>query len=575
MPKIEVNEAQFFSLLGRRYSRDELEAIFPVAKAELDEWDEKSAAKPEDRSIKIELNDTNRPDLWSSSGVARQLKAYQTNHIPQYPFFSKEGEFKDSGSYTVEVDPSVKDIRPFIAAFVISGKPISEPMLKDIIQTQEKLCWNYGRKRRSIAMGVYRCSGMKFPVKYQAVDPDKTKFAPLGETREMSLREILVEHPKGKEFSYILDGLQKFPYLTDANGETLSFPPIINSNKLGAVQVGDKDLFVELTGTDLHSLCIAASIVACDFADSGYEIKPVRVEYPYDTNFGKSVVFPYYFQKPVTCGLDRLTKFLGRKFSAEEVEKALTRMGCKSAVHGQYVQVFPPEYRNDFLHAADVTEDVMIGFGMENFTPQRPKDFTIGRLTPLERLSRKAKDIMVGQGFQEMIYNYLGSRSDYIERMNITDESLIQITNPMSENYEFVRNSPLPGLLLSESVSGQAVYPHRMFEVGKVVYRAPEENYGCKTRQWMGFLISHAEADFNEAASVVSALCYYMGFEYSVKPSEDPRFIHGRQAELVVNGKNVGVFGEANPEVLTRWGISVPTTLGELDINTLLELEVK
>jgi phenylalanyl-tRNA synthetase beta chain len=574
MPKIEVNEAQFFSLVGHRYSRDELEAIFPVAKAELDEWDE-SAGTPETRVIKIELNDTNRPDLWSSSGVARQIRTYQTKSIPQYPFFSREGDEKDAGDLVVNVDPSVKDVRPYIAAFVISGKPISESMLKDIIQTQEKLCWNYGRKRRSIAMGVYRSASMKFPVKYQAVDPDKTSFVPLGETRMMNLRQILADHPKGKEFAYILEGFQKFPYLTDAAGETLSFPPIINSSTLGAVEVGDSDLFVELTGTDLPSLCVAANIVACDFADSGYEIKPVRVNYPYDTPFGRDVVFPRYFQKPVSCGLDRIAKFLGRNFSGEEAEAALTRMGCASARHGQYVQVFPPEYRNDFLHAADIIEDVMIGFGMESFTPERPKDFTIGRITPLERLSRKAKDSMVGLGFQEMIYNYLGSKVDYIDKMNIDGSSLIQISNPMSENYEFVRNSPLPGLLLSESVSGQAVYPHRMFEIGKVVFRDAKENYGCKTRQWLGFLVAHAEADFNETASIVSALSYYLGFEYAVMPSEDPRFIPGRQASLAVNGTTVGIFGEAHPEVLSRWGISVPTTMGEIDVNSLLEMEAK
>ena len=63
MPKIETKEKSFFNYLGRSYTDDQLEEIFPVAKAELDGH--------EDGVIKIELNDTNRPDLWSPAGIAR------------------------------------------------------------------------------------------------------------------------------------------------------------------------------------------------------------------------------------------------------------------------------------------------------------------------------------------------------------------------------------------------------------------------------------------------------------------------------------------------------------------------
>ena len=63
MPKIEVPENIFYSLLGKKMTDDELVEIFPVAKAELDGHD------TENKVIKIELNDTNRPDLWSASHV--------------------------------------------------------------------------------------------------------------------------------------------------------------------------------------------------------------------------------------------------------------------------------------------------------------------------------------------------------------------------------------------------------------------------------------------------------------------------------------------------------------------------
>ncbi|GAB1482521.1 hypothetical protein MASR2M78_13370 [Treponema sp.] len=429
-------------------------------------------------------------------------------------------------------------------------------------------------------MGVYRTSLIKWPVQYRAADPDSTSFMPLGMTEKLSLREINAKHPKGQEYGHIVSDFPLFPYITDDEGQTLSFPPVINSAKIGAVEVGDTDLFIEMTGTELESLTLATSMVACDFADAGYTIKSVKVEYPYDTPFGRSVVFPFYFQKPSFCSLARVERFLGEKLSAEDCVAAIERMGCRaeavtdietattSSVPG--IRVYPAEYRNDFLHAADVVEDVMIGRMMKNFAPLQPRDFTIGRLTPITLFSRKAKENLIGLGYQEMIYNYLGSGKDFVEKMRRDGSGIIRIVNPMSENFEFVRDSVLPCLMASESVSGNAVFPHRIFEVGKVAYKAAEENYGVKTRQHLGFLHAGADANFNIVSSQLQALFYYLSREYTVEETADPRFIPGRVASIVYKGTAIGVFGEIHPEVLENWGVNMPCTAAEVDLDALL-----
>ncbi len=150
MPKIEIYEEPFYRALGKKYGDEELIELLTAAKAELDEH------LKDEGLLKIELNDTNRPDLWSMVGLARQLNIYLGEPIAGYDFFSTKDELKDHGSRVVEVDAALKGIRPYFAAFVARGKAIDEPQLKDLIQTQEKLCWNYGRRRSSISMGVYR-----------------------------------------------------------------------------------------------------------------------------------------------------------------------------------------------------------------------------------------------------------------------------------------------------------------------------------------------------------------------------------------------------------------------------------
>jgi phenylalanyl-tRNA synthetase beta chain len=573
MPKIELYQDALFGYMGKKMSHDELEALLEAAKGEIDE--------PVDSEgiMKIELNDTNRPDLWSTAGLGRQLRIYLGAPIPSYGFFSRHGETMDAGARKVVVDAGLKKYRPYIAAFAVSGKPIDESSLNDLIQSQEKLCNNFGQRRKSIAMGVYRTSLMKFPVHYKAVDPDKTSFVPLGMDQELSLNGIIAEHPKGQEFGPIVADFPKMPFLTDDDGEVLSFPPVINSARVGAVEEGDEELFVELTGTDIESLTLACSIIACDLADAGHTIHPVTVEYPYETPFGRSVTFPYYFQDSVPVQTPLFKRLIGEQVSHDEAVIALRAMGVKGESAADEVVAYPPEYRNDFLHPVDVVEDVIIGRGMKSFAPEMPSDFTVGRLTEQERFSRSVINNMVGMGFLEMIFPYMGSARDFVEKMRPVplgesydgdDQHVVKLSNPMSENYEYVRNSSLPFLLNAEAVSGHAAYPHRVFEVGKTARFDPDENHGIKTIDALCFVSADADANFTDVAGTVSILMYYLSREYQVKESSDGRFIPGRRADIVVDGRPVGVFGELHPQVLENFGVAVPATAGEIDLTRLL-----
>jgi phenylalanyl-tRNA synthetase beta chain len=582
VPKIEVNEEHFFSLVGRCWeNRDAFEEALTSAKAELDEDADQSLPAAE-RVLKIELNDTNRPDLWATAGCARALRVHNTGNIPQYGFFST-GDARQKADRAIIVENTVKSVRPFLAGFVAKGKAITDAVLRDMIQSQEKLAWNFGRKRRTVSMGIYRTTMIAWPITYKGVDPDSVSFVPLQFTNPLTLRQILREHPKGREYGWIQEHEKLHPLLVDANGGILSYPPIINSADIGAVQVGDTEVFVELTGTDLEAVTLSASIMACDLADQGFVIEPVEVRYGYETAFGKTVVSPYYFQQSVFCSLERVKKFLGLKLNAAECLAALQKSGCRGEAACDVergtdpreaspgIRLFPPPYRNDFLHAADVIEEIVIGRGLSTFEPARPTEATIGRLLPITLFSRKIKEIWTGLGYQEMIYNYLGSRKDLVERMCGDGEKIVQIANPMTENYEFVRDSVLASLLASEAVSAHAVYPHKLFEVGKVAYKNEAENHGVSTRQYLGTLHAAPGANFNTISAELQTFFYYINREYTLAESYDSRFIEGRAAEIFYRGRRAGVFGELHPAVLENWDIATPCTAAEIDADMLLE----
>ena len=522
MPKIDVADGLLERFLGRPIDDAELEPLLSSAKAVLDERDLEAGIR------RIELNDTNRPDLWSTAGLARQLRARLGEPLPAYDCFSQLGAPLPSEERVIEVDAGLESVRPYIVGFQASGPAVGEALLVDLIQTQEKLCWSYGRKRRAIAMGVYRAGRMRYPIRYVAADPDATSFAPLPADQrppeEMTLRQVLERHPKGMEFGPIIAGHDRFPFLVDASGGALSMPPVINSADLGAVEPSDDDLFIEVTGTDLSHLLLATAIVACDLVDAGFRIRPVTTRYPYDTPFGREVTAPLAFQEPVRVELSHVGRLLGEAVASGDALRFLRLAGVEAQVSGDSLTVRPPPFRNDFLHPVDVIEEVMIGRGLSSFRPTLPEEFTAGRLTDLELFSRRARALMVGLGYEELMVSYLGSYRDHVERMRAAgnaelDGQVLRIANPISESYAVVRASSLPSLLRCEAASAHAVYPHRLFEVGKVARRDGGDDSGTVTRTHLGFLLADGPPASTTSVSTWPDCCTTCGSPTGCAPA--------------------------------------------------------
>ncbi|MFM8550989.1 MAG: hypothetical protein ACKOCD_01535 [Nitrospiraceae bacterium] len=92
MPTISINLKDFEQLLGPAALREatagrnvltaeSLEPWLPLVKGELKDHD------GEGGEVRVELQDSNRPDLWSAEGVARQIRIKLTGAAPAYPFF--------------------------------------------------------------------------------------------------------------------------------------------------------------------------------------------------------------------------------------------------------------------------------------------------------------------------------------------------------------------------------------------------------------------------------------------------------------------------------------------------------
>jgi phenylalanyl-tRNA synthetase beta chain len=543
MPTIDVSRRVLEKLARQKITEQGLERV----KGEID--------SESNGIIKLEVEDTNRPDLWSVEGVAR---VFREKGIPKL-------KVKKSGK-KIKVDKNIEKIRPFIAGFIAKKIVITSELLEDLIQMQEKTTENFGRKRKKISIGIYNYKDTKFPVQYKAISPKGIKFAPLDFKEEMDLDEILERHPKGHEYGHIVKNHKLYPIFMDKKDQVLSFPPIINSNYLGRVEEGMNEVFIEVTGDDIRSVNLIVNIFALALQDRGAKIQSVEVNYPYKTSFGKKMNTPFIETEEIIFPEELVEKRLGLSLKTTKLIKLLRSMQYNTKKKGKNLHVTIPYYRRDIMHPFDVIEDVAIAYGYSNIEPIEVTSYTAGELSGTSELVEKIKRNVVGLGFQEIMSPILSNRKDLHEK-TLSTNKLIEIDNQMSETYSAVRDSVLSSLLNIISKNSHVEYPQKIFEVGECSYVEKSDIINITK---LAACTSDTTAGYEDIVSVVDALFRLIGVNYKLKPSKSMTFINGRQAIITVNGKEIGIVGEVSLDVLEKWGIEMPVSALEIDIGPLL-----
>jgi phenylalanyl-tRNA synthetase beta chain len=429
---------------------------------------------------------------------------------------------------------------------------------------QESLTATHGRNRKKASIGLYVLDMIKFPVVYAPERPESIRFAPLGQEVAIDGPTILKTHEKGLIYGPIISGFKKWPLLKDSSGKILSLPPVINSNDLGRITVNTHDLFVEVTGTLKSCVDQALNIILTSLADRGGKIESVTVQYP----DGTEVETPNLKPGKVVIDTDEVLRLTGLALGDQEVVKCLQKMcyGARILSKGK-ISVEVPPYRTDILHRVDVMEDVAIGYGFDKIEPTMPVTSTSGRLLPRTRLKNKVRDLMVGVGFGEVM-SYVMSSSEVMNAKMLRDDKLVEVGNPKSIEYTVLRSSLLPILLDFTAQNQHADYPQRIFEVGDVVTPDALAETASRQRTSVCGLVSDGRVNLTELITELGFVLRNLGFEGKFKfvSADNPTFVEGRTAGIVLEEDVIGIFGEVSPDVLTFFGIDKPVMAFEFDL---------
>jgi len=123
-------------------------------------------------------------------------------------------------------------------------------------------------------MGTHDYDNLKGPITYEAVAPKDIKFKALKQTKEMDcveLFDVLRNSEEGKKMKLapylpIIEDKAKYPVFYDANRTVLSLPPIVNSEAT-KITMSTKNVFLDITGTDLTKCKIVLAILSAQFSE--------------------------------------------------------------------------------------------------------------------------------------------------------------------------------------------------------------------------------------------------------------------------------------------------------------------
>ena len=551
MPTITFSLNDLNALVGKELTIEQIQDYAHFAKGDFDSYDE------ETDEIKIDFGDTNLPYLWSVEGFARFLRGLLGKDKGIAPIKIH------NANYEVIVDKSVMKERPYIACFAAKGKQIDDYLIKQLVQLQEKFCEGYGRRRQKVSIGLYSYKRLKFPVHYKAVDPLEVSFVPLEFKAKLNLKEILEQHPKGKDYGWILQNFEKYPILMDDNKEIMSFVPIINSNFTGRLEIGDDSMLFEATGTDDEAVNLASNIFSYALFERGFEIYSVNITYP-----SKKSVSPSLETERIEIKKDQIKKRFGLELKDDEVKELLEKMQYNYSSH----KVEIPSYRKDILHPYDIIEDIGIAYGFDNIEIEELTTFTRGSTFELFEFIDKVREIVVGLGYQEIMSPILCNKETLYNKMNIEDFGTIEIEDCMSETFSVVRSWLLPNLMELFSKNKHITFPQKIFEEGLVNSRKGEDIVEYNR---IAIATSHEAANYTEIRQVLDYIMQRFGLSYELEEAEHKSFIEGRVARAIVKGKKVAYLGELNPEVLLNWGLEMPIAALELNLTELFEVMEK
>jgi phenylalanyl-tRNA synthetase beta chain len=244
---------------------------------------------------------------------------------------------------------------------------------------------------------------------------------------------------------------------------------------------------------------------------------------------------------------------LGMHVPDADVMRILQSLGFDVEPSGDQWNATVPSWRVDIHRKEDVIEEIGRHYGYEHLPTTfpgveqapPPSDPRIAR-------DRRARTALLGMGFSEAItfaFVEAAAAEPYLD-----GQAPVALANPLSEKFTVMRPSLLPGLVDVLSHNRRHGRPDvRVFEIGTRFTPAGETRGAAFA--WMGLGTpdhwsgARRPVDFSDVKGVVEQLAALAAVQLTFTEAEKTFLVRGRAANILINGRPIGVLGQLAPEI--------------------------
>lgn len=507
--------------------------------------------------LKVEIT-AEKMDMITPVGIARAI-AYYKKLITKAPQYTT----KSSGKKVIVAKGTT--VRAKTVAAIIKNAPMNEEFLTKIIDIQEKIHMSFGRDRKKAAIGIYPIENIDFPITYKNESPEKIKFQALDSDKELTAKEILSQHEKGKKYAHLLETEKKYPVFIDNNKQILSMPPIINAEQTGKVAAQHKDLFIECSGKNITHLDNILKVLTTTFADLGADIETIDVEYQ-DTNETYTLDL-----NPIEDSIDinMVNSLIGINIDVQQAKTLLHKMMYDiKETKGNIITVKIPAFRSDIWHDIDIADDIARAYGYNNIEMKFPTVAGVGTSLQETQAKDQIRQTLIELGFLETHSYILASTTTQIQQMNkdIKKESFISIADAQDQGINMLRTTILPETLTALAVNKRHKYPQKVFELNYVITANEKSETKAKDTLNVCTVIAGDKANYTEIKTVLDTIKELHTLDITLKESNEAQYIQGRQAHIYIGKEKVGIIGELHPQIISNFKLAVPIACFELSL---------
>ncbi len=524
---------------------------------------------------------TNRPDLWSHYGIAREFAA-----IAQRPL--KALAFDDLSAYDhlPKVDMKIED--PLCQRYsCLQFENISRSVSPVNMRIRLFYC---GMRAINFLADMTNYLMLEMGQPMHAFDSRKVEnirirrfekefeFTTLDETeRHIDTDTLMIcNGDEPVAIAGIMGGLDS-EIVEDTNTLTLESATFdatsIRKSTVRLAHRTDASMRYEKSlDPELTVAAIARFVYLLKQYDSGVEVVSALTD-----------DYAYHYPQ-VTLSFDKayVDRYTGIRIDNDTIVNTLKRLGFGVENDGDEFTVTVPSWRatKDVTIKADIIEEITRIYGYDNFeihTANAPLFPT--RPEIVKKDEDNVKDILVKHFNLHELHSYVWNYADEFKELGIANEGVIKLKNATNPNIETIRKTMIPTQLCQIKSNLGYAPSYGIFEVGRVVTGMTDDNL-CIEEKHLGITLYQKGGNVREQYFKMKAIVETLVDELKhqtvsfkkLAPSFD--FEHPVNLNAVMVGDTqIGRIGLIHPSVLKKLDKRASVVFAELDMDKFAAIE--